>query len=100
MSLCELCCELVELPWLHVHCHSNMQLTGLKLPRIKHHLQCTFWPGPWCSQHVLLAACSGFFGFFAYPAGEYQRWGTSCSTFWGAWAFLLGSYIQLVEMLN
>ena len=44
--------------------------------------------------------CSGFFGFFAYPEQKYQRWGMSCSTFWGAWAFLLGSYIQLVEMLN
>lgn len=43
---------------------------------------------------------SGFFGFFAYPEGKYQRWGMSCSTFWGAWAFLLGSYIQLIEMLN
>lgn len=47
-----------------------------------------------------MAACSGFFGFFAYPVERYQRWGMSCSTFWGAWAFLLGSYIQLFEMLN
>lgn len=30
----------------------------------------------------------------------YQKWGTALSTFWGAWAFLLGSYIQLVETLN
>jgi len=44
--------------------------------------------------------CSGFFGFFAYPEMKYQKWGMSCSTFWGAWAFLLGSYIQLFEMLN
>ncbi|BDA50807.1 hypothetical protein COCOBI_17-0250 [Coccomyxa sp. Obi] len=43
---------------------------------------------------------SGFFGFWQYPAQIYQKWGTSLSTFWGAWAFLLGSYIQLVEMLN
>ena len=44
--------------------------------------------------------CSGFFGFYAYPAEIYQKWGTALSTFWGAWAFLLGSYIQLVETLN
>jgi uncharacterized membrane protein YoaT (DUF817 family) len=43
---------------------------------------------------------SGFFGFYQYPAQIYQVWGTALSTFWGAWAFLIGSYIQLVETLN
>ncbi|GAA5863349.1 hypothetical protein JCM8547_006955 [Rhodosporidiobolus lusitaniae] len=30
----------------------------------------------------------------------YQYWGTAFSTFWGSWAFLIGSYIQLLETLN
>nr|WHU52031.1 endo-polygalacturonase PG1 [Rhodotorula mucilaginosa] len=31
---------------------------------------------------------------------HYQRWGTAFSTFWGSWAFLIGSYIQMLETLN
>lgn len=30
----------------------------------------------------------------------YQKWGTAFSTFWGSWAFLIGSYIQLWEGIN
>ncbi|KAK9820029.1 hypothetical protein WJX72_005268 [[Myrmecia] bisecta] len=43
---------------------------------------------------------SGLFGIWAEPYERYQKWGTEFSTFWGGWAFLIGSYIQLVETLN
>ena len=43
---------------------------------------------------------SGVFGYWAVPAMRYQKWGTYFSTFWGGWAFLIGSYIQLYEVLN
>lgn len=43
---------------------------------------------------------SGFFGFWAVPAGIMQVGGTAGSTFWGSYAFLIGSYIQLLEVLN
>ena len=47
-----------------------------------------------------LAVCSGIFGYWAYPSGTKQHYGTAFSTFWGSWAFLIGSYAQLYEMLN
>ena len=37
----------------------------------------------------------GVFGYFTW--GTYQ---SGCSTFWGSWAFLIGSYLQLLECLN
>jgi hypothetical protein len=43
---------------------------------------------------------SGFFGFWAVPAGKYQLGGTVLSTFWGSYAFLIGSYLQLLEAVN
>lgn len=42
---------------------------------------------------------SGIFGFW-YAANKYQKWGTAFSSFWGGWAFLIGSYIQLLEAIN
>jgi len=41
----------------------------------------------------------GIFGYW-YTENEYQFFGTTLSTYWGSYAFLLGSYIQLVEALN
>ncbi|GEM12573.1 integral membrane protein [Rhodotorula toruloides] len=47
---------------------------------------------------------SGIFGIWRQTdisnPEHYQYWGTAFSTFWGSWAFLLGSYIQLLEGLN
>lgn len=43
---------------------------------------------------------SGFFGLWAVPSGKYQVGGTVVSTLWGSWAFLLGSYLQLLEAVN
>ncbi|KAF6253914.1 hypothetical protein COO60DRAFT_1703584 [Scenedesmus sp. NREL 46B-D3] len=43
---------------------------------------------------------SGFFGFWAVPAAKYQLGGTVLSTFWGSYAFLIGSYLQLLEAVN
>lgn len=43
---------------------------------------------------------SGFFGFWSEPQGVLQVGGTAASTFWGAWAFLIGSYLQLLEAIN
>lgn len=43
---------------------------------------------------------SGVFGFWSEPQGVLQVGGTAVSTFWGAWAFLIGSYLQLLEALN
>ncbi|GAA5866048.1 hypothetical protein JCM3774_000005 [Rhodotorula dairenensis] len=31
---------------------------------------------------------------------HFQHYGTAFSTFWGSWAFLIGSYIQMLETLN
>jgi hypothetical protein len=42
---------------------------------------------------------SGLFGFWQ-PAGRYQVGGTAASTFWGSYAFLVGSYLQLLEAVN
>ncbi|KAG8887008.1 hypothetical protein FRB99_004325 [Tulasnella sp. 403] len=42
----------------------------------------------------------GIFGIWREVGGKYQKWGTAFSTYWGSWAFLLGSYIQLFETLN
>ncbi|KAK9831898.1 hypothetical protein WJX81_006834 [Elliptochloris bilobata] len=49
-----------------------------------------------------LVGAIGFWlsAFFGYFGEEYQHWGTAFSTFWGAWAFLIGSYLQLLEALN
>ncbi|GAA5895659.1 hypothetical protein JCM6882_000363 [Rhodosporidiobolus microsporus] len=47
---------------------------------------------------------SGLFGIFRQTSladpSRYQYWGTAFSTFWGSWAFLIGSYLQLLETLN
>jgi len=43
--------------------------------------------------------CS-FFGFFAYPARMFQRWGMAFSCLWGSWAFLLGGLLQLMMTLR
>lgn len=43
---------------------------------------------------------SGVFGMLAVPQGTYQVGGTAASTFWGSYAFLIGSYLQLLEVLN
>lgn len=43
---------------------------------------------------------SAVFGYLAQPRDVAQRWGTFFSTFWGGWAFLIGSYFQLLECLN
>ncbi|BGP19794.1 hypothetical protein JCM10213_003103 [Rhodosporidiobolus nylandii] len=47
---------------------------------------------------------SGIFGIFRQTSisdpNAYQYWGTAFSTFWGSWAFLIGSYLQLLETLN
>lgn len=43
---------------------------------------------------------SGLFGFWAVPAHRLQLWGTAMSTFWGSYAFLIGSYLQLLEAVN
>lgn len=43
---------------------------------------------------------SGLFGFWSEPSGVLQLGGTAVSTFWGSYAFLLGSYLQLLEALN
>eukprot|EP00611_Tribonema_gayanum_P016645 TRINITY_DN29041_c0_g1_i1.p1 TRINITY_DN29041_c0_g1~~TRINITY_DN29041_c0_g1_i1.p1 ORF type:complete len:446 (-),score=110.35 TRINITY_DN29041_c0_g1_i1:382-1719(-) len=43
---------------------------------------------------------SAAFAFLDYPVECCQYYGTAVSTYWGAFAFLLGSYLQLVETLN
>jgi len=40
---------------------------------------------------------SPIFGYYPYSWGQYQA---GCSTFWGSWAFLIGSVIQLYESLD
>jgi hypothetical protein len=42
---------------------------------------------------------SGIFGFWIF-ADRNQKWGTAFSSFWGGWAFLIGSYLQLLEVIN
>lgn len=42
---------------------------------------------------------SGAFGLL-YPTGRLQVGGTAASTFWGSYAFLIGSYLQLLESVN
>ncbi|GAA5889536.1 hypothetical protein JCM5296_005979 [Sporobolomyces johnsonii] len=46
----------------------------------------------------------GIFGIWRqtdiHDPNHFQRYGTGLSTFWGSWAFLLGSYLQLLETLN
>ncbi|KAG8850829.1 hypothetical protein FRB96_009566 [Tulasnella sp. 330] len=42
----------------------------------------------------------GIFGVLREVGGADQKWGTAFSTWWGSWAFLIGSYIQLYESLN
>jgi hypothetical protein len=43
-------------------------------------------------------ALCGVFGIASsHPWAEYQ---SGCSTFWGGWAFLIGSIIQWIECLN
>ncbi|KII92901.1 hypothetical protein PLICRDRAFT_696172 [Plicaturopsis crispa FD-325 SS-3] len=45
----------------------------------------------------------GIFGIWretSAPDEAVQKWGTAFSTFWGSWAFLIGSYIQYFETLN
>jgi hypothetical protein len=41
----------------------------------------------------------GFFGFWE-PNRTLQTGGTAASTFWGSYAFLIGSYLQLLEAVN
>lgn len=43
---------------------------------------------------------SGFFGLWAVPAAKYQLGGTVLSTVCGSYAFLIGSYLQLLEAVN
>ncbi|GAA5992988.1 hypothetical protein JCM10908_000785 [Rhodotorula pacifica] len=47
---------------------------------------------------------SGIFGVWRQTdisdPQHFQHYGTAFSTFWGAWAFLIGSYIQMLETLN
>jgi hypothetical protein len=40
---------------------------------------------------------SGIFGYWTTSKGIYQ---TGCSTFWGSWAFLIGSLVQWYESLD
>lgn len=42
-------------------------------------------------------ALSPIFGYFTASWGEYQA---ACSTFWGSWAFLIGSLLQWYESLD
>lgn len=42
---------------------------------------------------------SGVFGYWK-PVDRYQKWGTAFSSFWGGWAFLVGSVIQYIEAIN
>ncbi|KAH0285000.1 hypothetical protein M436DRAFT_53288 [Aureobasidium namibiae CBS 147.97] len=47
----------------------------------------------------------GGFGFtlcpaFGFDASSWAQYQASCSTFWGSWAFLIGSLIQLYESLE
>jgi hypothetical protein len=41
--------------------------------------------------------CGAFGIAQAQPWAEYQ---SACSTFWGSWAFLIGSIAQWIEALN
>lgn len=43
---------------------------------------------------------SGAFGLFAVPQERLQIGGMAASTFWGSYAFLIGSYLQLLEAVN
>lgn len=45
---------------------------------------------------------SGAFGFTenSTSCSGCARWGTAFSTFWGGWAFLVGSYAMLLEAVN
>lgn len=43
---------------------------------------------------------SGAFGLYAVPQERYQIGGMAGSTFWGSYAFLIGSYLQLLEAVN
>jgi hypothetical protein len=40
--------------------------------------------------------CS-FFGFFAHPAGRFQRWGMAFSCLWGSCCFAVAAYLQLLQ---
>lgn len=37
---------------------------------------------------------------FGYDPSSWAQYQASCSTFWGSWAFLIGSVIQLYESLE
>lgn len=62
-------------------------------------------PTPWSAtwwMHVLniigsvgFWLCS-FFGFYAYPAQRYQRWGMAFSCLWGSCCFAIAGFLQLL----
>mmetsp|Transcript_11951 Transcript_11951/g.19297 ORF Transcript_11951/g.19297 Transcript_11951/m.19297 type:complete len:388 (-) Transcript_11951:440-1603(-) len=45
---------------------------------------------------------SGIFGFWEFSpnSSDLIRWGSSFSTFWGSISFLVGSYLQFLEVIN
>lgn len=63
-----------------------------------------FWNSPSESQCVVWNfvggvgfTLSGIFGFYKAQWGMYQ---SALSTFWGGWAFLIGSVVQWYESVN
>ena len=83
--------------WMAVR---EVQLTFFSFPVMKIGWQVGFWN---------LIGATGFFlcGFFGLvtnnPAlinSQLHYWGASFSTFWGSIAFLLSSYLMLLEILN
>lgn len=55
--------------------------------------------------HIGAWNCIGGWGFFLCPCfgfnpASWAQYQSDCSTFWGSWAFLIGSLIQLYESLN
>jgi len=55
--------------------------------------------GVWNLIGAVVFTLSGIFGYYNF-ADKWQCWGTTFSTFWGGFAFLLGSYFQILEAVN
>jgi hypothetical protein len=83
--------EVLSLGW-QVGCESSYVL---ELARYRHHLVDLVWN---------LVGAIGFTlcGAFGYAAdnASWAKYESSLSTFWGGWAFLIGSVIQWYESVN
>jgi hypothetical protein len=73
----------------------ELQPEGTLLPPLR---ELGWHVAAWNMVGALGFTLSGAFGYA--EGGCCQHWGTAFSTFWGGWAFLLGSYLQLLEVVN